>query len=445
MSAETAVVKRKGKIFWGWYIVMVAAAASFVTGGIYGTGFGVFFKPMAQDLGLTRTMVAGGGTLRTLLSTISLPIIGPLVDKYGPRTIMIIAASMAVMFTMLMGRIQTALDFFLVFAIVGPLTAAGMGDIVTNTSVSKWFVRKRGRAMALSTSGLSAGIAIVTPINEYVISRWGWRTAWVTSGLIMLVFVLLPTIFFMRRRPEDMGLLPDGEVIPPPTPALSEGERSAEQPKLAQPEEIWTLGEALRMPTLWFIIVATDLAGMSVSGIGFHQVPYVTDIGFSSTIAASMITVWGTFAFISKLIFGVLSERIHIRYLMIVSFIGGAAGIVILMNAPSLGLWGVYGYAVTNGFFRGAYPTLVPLTWANYFGRGFLGTIRGVVAPFSLVASAGGPLFAGYLYDRTQSYSVAFGIFVATFLLATVFMFLAKPPKRRPQPAPATASVSQAT
>lgn len=432
MSVESKTAeKQPRKIFWGWYIVLVSASASFVTGGIYGTGFGVFFKPMAQDLGLTRTMVAGGSTLRTFLSTAALPIIGPLVDKYGPRTIMTVAASTAVVFTILMGQVRNVFEFYLVFAIVGPLMAAGMGELVTNTSVAKWFVRHRGRAMAFSTSGLSAGIAIVTPINEFIISRWGWRTAWVVSGFIIMVFVLIPTTLFMRRRPEDMGLLPDGEPAPIETEKNGSGEaRAASAAKGADLEESWTLKEALRMPTLWLIIAATDLAGMSISGIGFHQVPYVTDIGFSSAIAASMITVWGTFAFISKLIFGFLSERYHVRYLMIISCLGGAAGIVILMNAPGLGLPGIYGYAVVNGFFRGAYPTLAPLIWANYFGRTFLGTIRGVVAPFSLIASAGGPLLAGYLYDRTESYSLAFGIFVVTFVLATGFMSMAKPPQR---------------
>lgn len=430
MSVETTREKRPRKIFWGWYIALVAASASFVTGGIYGTGFGVFFKPMAQDLNLTRTMVAGGSTVRTLLSTVAMPIIGPLVDKYGPRMIMTIAASTAVVFTMLMGQVRNAFEFYLVFAVVGPLLAAGMGDLVTNTSVSKWFIRHRGRAMAISTSGLSAGIAIVTPFNEFVISNWGWRTAWVVSGFIVAFFVLVPTMLLMRRRPEDMGLLPDGDSMPLETDPLQSESGTASAPRPAVLEEVFTLKEALHMPTLWFIIVATDLAGMAISGIGFHQVPYVTDIGFSPAIAASMITVWGMFSFSAKLIFGFLSERYHVRYLMIISCLGGAAGIVILMNAPSLGLLGIYGYAVVNGFFRGGYPVLMPLIWANYFGRTFLGTIRGIVAPFSLIASAGGPLLAGYLFDVTQSYYLAFGIFVVTFIMATGFMFVARPPQR---------------
>ncbi len=432
MSAELRTAeKRPRKIFWGWYIALVAASASFVTGGIYGTGFGVFFKPMAQDLGLTRTMVAGGSTLRTLLSTAAMPIIGPMVDKYGPRMIMTIAASTAVVFTMLMGQVRNAFEFYLVFAIVGPLLAAGMGDLVTNTSVSKWFVRHRGRALAISTSGLSAGIAIVTPFNEFIISNWGWRTAWVVSGFIVAFFVLVPTTIFMRRRPEDMGLLPDGEPMPVESNTGSSGSTTMRTAKPAALEEVFTLKEALHMPALWLIIASTDLAGMAISGIGFHQVPYVTDIGFSPAIAASMITVWGMFAFSAKLIFGFLSERYHVRYLMIISCLGGAVGIVILMNAPSLGLLGIYGYAVVNGFFRGGYPVLMPLIWANYFGRTFLGTIRGVVAPFSLIASAGGPLLAGYLFDVTESYYLAFGIFVVTFVLATGFMFIARPPQRQ--------------
>ncbi|HLC29824.1 MAG TPA: MFS transporter, partial [Dehalococcoidia bacterium] len=281
----------------------------------------------------------------------------------------------------------------------------------------------RGRALGFSAAGISAGIAVIAPINDAIISAHGWRTAWVFSGFLIGAVVLLPTILFMRQTPESMGLLPDGDEAPPPVPAA--GQAAAARPQ----EEIWTLREAVRTPALWLMLAGLDLAGMGVSGITIHQVPYVTDLGYAPAVAASMITVWGIFALTAKIVFGFLGERYTVRYLTAICFFGSALGVLIFMQADR-GIFFIYAYAVVHGLLRGGYPLLVPLTWANYYGRTFLGTIRGVIAPFSLISSAGGPVFAGWLYDRTGNYTIAFGMFIVALALGGLLILLAKPPTR---------------
>ncbi len=424
MAGLTDVFHRPKKVYWGWYVVIVSAAAHFVSGGIYGTGFGVFFKPMSSELGLSRTAVAGALSVRSLTNAFTGPLIGPLLDKFGPRPIMIVGAIAAVLGTMSMGLMQDGVQFYLFMGIVGPLAMIGIGELVAGTTVAKWFIKYRGRALGFSAAGISAGIAIITPINGWIIAEFGWRQAWVFSGILIGFVVLLPTILFMRRSPEDMGLLPDGEEALPGSGVGLTGAARAQ-------EEVWTLKEALRTPSLWLIIAGLDLAGMGVSGITIHQVPYVTDLGYSTAVAASMITVWGIFALIAKLVFGFLGEKYTVRYLTGLCFFGSSLGILIFMQADRhIGF--VYGYAVVHGLLRGGYPLLVPLTWANYYGRTFLGSIRGIVAPFSLISSAMGPVFAGWLYDNTGSYTIAFGMFTVAMTLGGVLILLAKPPTRKP-------------
>lgn len=423
--ARALGLRRPKRLYWGWLIVLVAASANFVSGGIYGTGFGVFFKPMSTELGLSRAAVAGATSLRSFTNAFAGPVIGPLLDRFGPRPIMISGALAAVITTILMGQVEDPFQFYLVMGIVGPLATIGTSDLVTGTTVAKWFIRHRGRAMGASVAGISAGIAVIAPINEWIISQHGWRTAWVFSGVLIGFMVLLPTILFMRRSPESVGLLPDGdEAQPVDTPV-------AQRRPAAAREEIWTFKEAVRTPTMWLIIAALDLAGMGVSGITLHQVPYVTDLGYSPAVAASMISVWGVFALAAKFIFGFLSEKYTIRYLTAVCFFGSSIGILIFMQADKhIGF--IYAYAVVHGLLRGGYPLMVPLTWANYYGRTFLGTIRGIVAPFSLISSSLGPVFAGWLFDRTGSYTIAFSMFTVTMTIGGILMLVAKPPKHQP-------------
>ena len=173
MANLAQVLRRPRKVYWGWYVVLVSAAAHFVSGGIYGTGFGVFFKPMAQDLGLTRAAAAGAISLRTLTNSFTGPLIGPLLDRYGPRPIMIVGAIAAMLATMLMGQVQDAFQFYLVLGVLGPLAMAGIGDLVAGTTVAKWFIRYRGRALGFSAAGISAGIAVLASISDAINSAIG--------------------------------------------------------------------------------------------------------------------------------------------------------------------------------------------------------------------------------------------------------------------------------
>lgn len=441
-AEEGTKTRSKPRIFYGWWIVGVAFLSDFISGA-NAYGFPIFYKPMAKELGWSRTTVAIAPTLRTVFSALLLgPIIGRMVDRRGPRAIMLVGAILMGVTSLGMTRVGEIWQYILVYSIIGAVAVVSEGNIVTMATVSKWFVRKRGRATAFVTLGVSLGGLVFTPVGTYLVVHYSWQAGWIFLGILSWI-LLVPSSFFMRRQPEDMGLLPDNAPPSPaanPTPAV--GKEAPQEGRRADAfEEIWTLQQAIRSPAFWLILMAFNFGSMSISAVTLHQFNYITDKGFSEATAAGVVTLYAFLAIVAKLIYGFVSERVHIRYLAIFCMVGGGIAISIFNFATTV--QHLYIYAVVYGLTRGAFILVTPLTWANYFGRTFQGTIRGFTGPFGLISSAGGPLFGAWIFDHYGSYKIAFIVYSATFLLGAFLMFLAKPTKppvvKPKTPAPAQA------
>ena len=229
----------------------------------------------------------------------------------------------------------------------------------------------------------------------------------------------------MRITPEEMGLRPGGD---PPVDALAAGTPAASRSRTAGPEVSWTLREAVRTPAFWLLIPAFNLSSMGLGSLMLHQIPLIEDKGFPE-IAATVASVMAFWALLSKPFWGFLLERLHVRYCTMLSFGASAAGIIALMFPGSMPMF--FFYAFLFGVGIGAQPITNPVAWANYFGRGFIGTIRGIVTPFQVLSGAFAPLFAAWIFDTYGSYQIALITFVGTYALACFFMFLARQPTRR--------------
>ncbi len=427
-ATENAKGGSKPRIFYGWWIVLVAFLSDFISGA-NAYGFPIFYKPMAKELGWSRTTVAIAPTLRTLFSALLLsPVVGRMVDRRGPKVIMLVGAILMGITSVGMVFVGEVWQYILVYSIVGAAAVVSEGNLVTMATVSKWFVRKRGRATAFVTLGVSIGGLLFTPVGTYLQVNHGWQSGWLFLGILSWI-LLIPSSFFMRRQPEDMGLLPDNAQ---PTPAASSASSAVKEAQRRGRgadafEEVWTLGQAIRSPAFWLILMAFNLGSMSISAVTLHQFNYITDKGFSEATAASVVTLYAFLAIIAKLVYGFVSERVHIRYLAIFCMIGGGIAISIFNFAATA--QHLYIYAIVYGLTRGAFILVTPLAWANYFGRTFQGTIRGFTGPFGLISSAGGPLFGAWIYDHYGSYKIAFVFYSATFLIGAFLMFLAKPTK----------------
>ncbi len=410
--------QRRPRFFYGWVIVAVSALAEATAFGAGNVSFGVFLKSMSEDLQWSRTSITGALTVQSLAHLFVSPILGPLVDLYGPRVIMSWGAIVAGASYVAMGHVSEIWQFYLFFALGTVLGLHEIGSLVTTTVVSKWFVRMRGRALGFTGMGHNLGAVIFGPLVAFIIGAVGWRTGWSMLGLIIVAAILPPAILLMRRTPEDLGLRPDGGASAR-LPSTARWQRPHEEPA-------WKVMDALRSPTAWLLVVALNLANLGVLSMNIHQVAYFTDVGFSLQAASLLFALQHSLAVISKLFWGFLAERISVRFCLMGTFVGRLTGFLILLFGTAAER--VYLFTIISGLFGGAITSLQSQIWADYYGRAFLGSIRGVLAPFSLISSLGGPLFAAFVFDVAGSYDGAFWVFAITLLLGVVLLYFAKPP-----------------
>ncbi|MBI3954314.1 MAG: MFS transporter, partial [Chloroflexi bacterium] len=290
-------------------------------------------------------------------------------------------------------------------------------------------------ALGFAFTGLSIGSLIMVPVLTVAISEMGWRAGFVVMGVALAVGIAVPSAIFLRRVPEDMGLLPDGAQPAAATP------RPGAAARPPRPEPSWTLRGALRTRTLWLLLIAWVLASFPLTAYFIHVIPYLRGEKEFGNLANVAWTTWFAFAFASKVVWGYVSERIPPRISVAACFVGEAAAVVVLLHVgqsvPMLFLWSVVG-----GIGHGPFAQLQTLIWADYYGRPFLGTIRGALAPPMVLGGALGPLLAAYMFQQQGSYRMVWILFAALFLAGALLALLAAPPKAR-EPAPSSSLAPQ--
>tara|TARA_B100000676_G_scaffold309722_1_gene374112 strand:+ start:1095 stop:2342 length:1248 start_codon:yes stop_codon:yes gene_type:complete len=409
----------KKKIYRGWYIVTAIFFANWMGAGIGVPIYGLFYVPIRSSLSLTNLMLSLPPVIRNLTTHFMGPIVGPLVDKFGPRYLMTMGAIIAGFSTFLMSTADNFWEIILYFSIIGASGHACLSHIVTNTTLARWFIKKRGRATGIATTGINVGEAIMAPLIQLFITYVGWRKTWQFMALVPWLIIAPTSFLFMRRSPEDLGLKPDGESD------VIENKQNVSN-SYQDIEEIWTPKDAFKTTSLWALVFSTNLAAIAVIGVVLHQIPFMIDQGLSSGIAALSLTTYAIFAIPSKLIWGFLAEKVAIKYLTAASLIGSAIGLLILIQASTIK--GVLLFGIIYGLTRGAWAVVQSLIWADYFGRAFLGSIRGFVSPIQGLSAIFGPLFAGWLRDITNSYQIPFYTFVGLYIIsAFIILIIPKP------------------
>lgn len=410
---------RGRSLFYGWAIVAAAFVTDFLTYGIGTVAFTVFFTPMSAALGWSRGLLSSAIIVNRLVEAVAIPPLGPIIDSRGPQVVMGLGALAMGLGTISLGLLDTPWQFYVAYGVLIGLGMTGLGSTVTHTVVSKWFVHYRGRALSAVTMGNSlAGVLLPLPAT-YLILTFGWRAAWMVLGAVTLALGLAATAL-ARRQPEDHGLLPDG-------PLADAGKIGDLAQDSVKSDRLFTASQAVRTPAFWLLVIGSNLGVMAVYGFNIHLIPFLQDLGYAPGVAAAIYTVLYSMQFLSKPLWGFLSERLHVRYCAAICYFGGGLGLTLLMGAP--GLAGTLLFTLVYGLTRGAQVLVMSIAWADYFGRTSLGAIRGLSAPFGLVATAAGPVLAGWLFDLLGGYQLAFSIFVAGFWAGAALVYLAQPPQ----------------
>jgi MFS family permease len=415
----------KKKIFYGWWIVLATQTICMIGYGTWLYSFGVFFKPMASEFGWTRAMTAGAYSLRSIEGGIASPIVGWAVDKYGARVVIVIGAIISGLSFVMMPLVNSLLGFYLIYGIALSTGMSAMLYLPAWTVIAKWFRRRLSLAMAVLAVGAGLGGLVCAPASAFLIAEFGWRSAFVVLGVVIWI-VAIPLALVVRNSPEEMGLRPDGDAPideaperPGHTPHLEPGD-----PDLLAPVE-YTLRQALKSSAFWMLALAFFFFGMAHSTVTVHTVPALTDVGIPMQKAAFSIGLLTLVSIIGRLSFGFLGDYVTKRYLFMVAYALTGAGLLVLMNARTMGMVYVFIFLFGVGF--GGTVPLMPAIRAEYFGRAALGKIQGFMNPVMMFAGAVGPIFAGYVFDTTGSYRISFMVTGLLTFCASVAVFFARP------------------
>ncbi len=415
-------------MYYGWWIVFASMMALAVASTFYWQGFGVFFLALQDEFDTSRAALSGAVALSQLEGGMLGPVGGYLVDRFGPRRMMIIGSTMMGAGFILMSQIGSLLEFYVVFILV---ISVGMSigiRVPALVAPANWFVRRRGLALGITISGGGLG-GILIPALGWLVDSFGWRTAAVIAGL-SIWSIAIPLAMILRRRPEEYGLRPDGDG--PISVASQPGRRgdgsSAEEVASASEEAEFTLTEALRLPVFWSLAAAFGLRQFAVSAMSLHLVPFLVDGGNSLQFAAFILAAVATISVAGRIGFGLLVDRFTPRYVMATSMTLVALGpLLLLLSRETPILLAIYVVVYAIGWGGGA--TTMNAVRGSYFGRRAFGTISGSMDFVQMFGLVLGPVYAGFIFDQSGSYGIAFTSFTVSAFLAASVMFFLRPPR----------------
>jgi MFS transporter, OFA family, oxalate/formate antiporter len=428
LSKLAKFAPNEAKIFYGWVIVAVGFLAHIASAFSISSTLSVFLKPLSQDLGISRGVFSLIRSGEILVGAVAAPLVGSLLDRHGGRWLIAAGGLVSGAGFLLLGQARDFWQFAIVrWLLISPGDTL-MGSMVVNVSISQWFVRMRGRALALAGMGHGLAKVCMPLLAASLILYVGWRGAWVVFGALTLALVVGPSLLLMRRRPEDMGLLPDGRSSDESDSVTAEQSNKLKSRRRPAEEVTWSRGEALRTRAFWLIVTTFGVAHVGVTGLNLHVFSYVSDQGHPDMVAALVMSIIAVMQFSTPMVWGVLAERANVARLIMAKFLIQAFGILLALSDP--GVVSLYAGFFLYGIGMGGTSILAEMIWANYFGRISLGRIRGMGSLITSAFSAGGPPFFGLLFDATQSYSLSFSIFIAMlFASAFLSLFLRAPAK----------------
>jgi sugar phosphate permease len=425
LSFASLVSSRTG-FFFGWWVVFASAALIFLTGGTFFYGFGALFNPIVDEFGWSRASVSLAFSLRSEVGGLAAPVVGFMVDRVGARRLMTMGVALVALGFLLMSRMQSLWTFYGAVVIIG-IGISSAGYPVSMVAIAHWFRRQRGRAMAMMTAGAGTSGVMVLVLSG-LISSFGWRSALTIMAISQLV-ICVPLALSVRNKPQDLGLNPDGD----PDPPAEEGDGTITLRSGPVPEtEGMTVREALRTSAFWRLSLAITLANLGAIAIIVHQIPFFTStVGLSEGIAAASVTAFTFMSLGGRFGFGFLADAVDKRKVMAASL--ALIGLAILLFSTIYEAWQIVLVLPLFAIGWGGFIPVRPAFQAEYFGLRAFGGIQGLMFTIGTLGGLAGPVFAGWIYDTTESYRLAFAILSAGGLAAALLVLTMPKPQRHGQ------------
>ncbi|HEU5305554.1 MAG TPA: MFS transporter [Gemmatimonadales bacterium] len=410
-------------IFYGWVIVAVA----FVTMGVgvnARTAFSLLFPPILDEFGWERGATAGAFSFGFLVSAALSPSLGRLMDRRGPRVVMELGVGIMATGLLLATLVHQPWHLYLTLGVLVGGGSVCMGYTGQALFLPNWFVRRRGLALSLAYSGVGVGSVILLPWLQTLIEGAGWRAACWALGLLVLG-LLAPINLLLRRRPEDLGLVPDGDDGSPHTRAAVAAANVVDPAWVAVD---WTLGRAVRTARFWWVAVGYFSGLYCWYAVQVHQTKYLIEIGFAPSDAAWALGFVSLAGIPGQIALGHLSDRIGREWVWTVGSLGFALcylALLLLEQAPVPSL--LYLMVLSQGLLGYGLTSVVGAIPAEIFQGRHYGTIFGTLMLASILGGATGPWVTGALHDATGSYTLAFSLAIVFSVLSAVAIWLAAP------------------
>lgn len=388
-------------------MLAMAFVANFVSIGVGFYGFGVFFKPLEEHFNWSRALVSWGPGISLLVSALYAPRVGKAVDRYGMRPLLVAGATGAAFALTGLGFINNMYQYLLLFGVLFSLGNIHMGDIVTSTTVARFFTRKQGMAIGVATIGISLGGVVMPPAAQAIINHFGWRAGFVCMAAVVVLGVLIPAVFFIRDYNRPSG--------------------SPTEIEAPAPEASFTRAEALRSSRFYKVVTIFGLAFLPLGTMLVHQVPFITDMGISPTRAALVLSLTATMGMAGKLLWGFVFDYLEGRWVLSASLAIQGFAVYWLLRANTYADTLIFGFMFGLGM--GGMVPLYTAVRVRQFGPENLGAIMGITTPVTMIAQAVGNPFAGWVFDTTGTYTAAFYIFICGYLVAILAAITLRDPK----------------
>ncbi len=417
-------------MYRGWWIVFTAFLSQFAATGSSGWVFGVLLLPMQHDLHASRSAVVGVLLVQRLVSGAAGALIGPFIDREGTR--LVTAGSAVVAGGCLLGLalVQAAWQPYVLWGIFG-LSLPGLSTVAPVAAISAWFIRKRTQAIVTYTFGGAVAGLVLAPTMAFVANQFGWRTVWALMGLMFWLIAPLAWIV-IRRKPEDLGLSPDGLELPD---ARSSADRVGRGDSEA---EGWTVDQVLRSRSFWLVTLGFTLTMLPASSIFIHMSSYIQSKGFSETDGAAAVSIYGFGAVMGRFVWGYLVVRIGLRRSLVAWAF--AYGVSIVLFALPASIIALYATTILLGLAVAGSLQFRAQALPDYFGSHIAGSLTGYSSAVATIAAAVAPLIVAYSYDLSGAYEGIFIVFAVCCIAASAAFIFSAPQRASEVKATSTAA-----